>query len=439
MLVRKYQASTLDEVLAKVKHDLGPDALILSTQQKRKKWYQKGVIEVTAAFVDEPRPAAGVAVDEDSHRRIFPLRAEIREEPEESDSERRESIRKTSVSRYHDMAGLSPAVPSSKKTPAREQPAVAKVEYLDELLGLGFSEDSAKEIARRIIFDHSQAERRKPDVLRKIKTEVVSSGLQTVGPSLFDSRPRWAAIGVGGVGKTSLIVKLGLSLKRHGYDVRFSGCDQRKVMGWRELAAYSRLIGVACSTSVKFEGGHKRVHLIDTPAFTLDPFDDSDADLRRICADTNTFIVLDASVRFKELLRIVDKAACYSPSAIAFTKVDLVTQGGVIYEVLKHTRLPLLGLSLSASFRTPFAFMSSYELAERVIGVGQAAERAEKSQCMGAEPKKITVSHRDEAASQPFEHAFEAVGPARRASLGSIFSSGKSPSAAESADLQEVT
>ena len=155
------------------------------------------------------------------------------------------------------------------------------------------------------------------------------------------------------------------------YDISLIGCDQRKIIGRRELANYAKLIDVSYASQVSRENGNRTVQLIDTPAFSLNPSDDCNSDLAKICQGVSTFVVLDASCRLKEMLRIVERARCFSPFAIAFTRLDVASQYGALYDVLQTTKLPLLGVSLSASFRTPFKFFEPMELATFFVRKGE--------------------------------------------------------------------
>ena len=76
MQVRKFEAASLDEALHLVKTELGPHALILSTKNRKPRWFNRGVIEVTAAYepTKEPPPSLDQVFDEQSLVNIFPHR-----------------------------------------------------------------------------------------------------------------------------------------------------------------------------------------------------------------------------------------------------------------------------------------------------------------------------------------------------------------------------
>ncbi len=359
MLVKRYEASSLEEALAQVKRELGPEALILSTHQKKGSWLKSGRVEVMAAKEMAPKAEAVSEIDEEALRKIFPHRRDSANEslddvllrsPEPEPGEK--SIRHTKASRYQEVSGKTAA--------KKEDTSDMYVEYLSRL---GFSDISAKEIARRMIFDYPKEDRADPTALARIRARVAASGIQALSPSIFDARTVWTAIGVGGAGKTATLVKLAISLKRLKYSVSLVGCDHRKVVGQRELAAYARLIQTPYSSEFRIERGPRKVQLIDTPALSFQS-PDQNAEIEEICRGTSPVLVLDATARLKESVRIWEVASRFQPAAICFTRLDLCSQPGVLHDILKTTRLPLLGASLGDSFRTPFQWFEGRSLGE---------------------------------------------------------------------------
>lgn len=377
MFVKKFEAESIEAGLALAKQELGPDALVLSTQHKKAKWFGRPSVELTVAAPPKtPQPAAQKddALDEAALAAIFPHRqnavaaaAAAAEEREEDEKEevpaRARSVRKTRLSRYLDVAGDAPA--ESEPEPASRPPSGDRnyEHYEQQLRSRGFSEKSARELVRRLIFDYSREDRRHPQQVRRILSRLAAKSIQTVSPTLFESRKVWTALGVGGVGKTSLSVKMALALKKRHFNVTLVGRDDRKIVAQRQLSSYAKLIHVPFareSTSVHAE---RVVQLIDTPALHIKGTPEEEAELLDICRGTNTYIVLDASWRLSEMLRVVESARRFAPAAVAFTRLDLSVEHGVIFDLLKQTNLPLLGLSVSSSFQSPFKFYEPEELA----------------------------------------------------------------------------
>jgi flagellar biosynthesis GTPase FlhF len=77
--------------------------------------------------------------------------------------------------------------------------------------------------------------------------------------------------------------------------------------------------------------------------------------------------VLDATTRLNECLRIVERAERLQPTAIVFTKLDVASNYGFIFDVIRQSKLPLLGVSLSPSFKTPFKSFEPISLAQFIL------------------------------------------------------------------------
>jgi flagellar biosynthesis protein FlhF len=357
MFIKKFEAESLEQALSRVKSELGPNALILSTENKKVKWFQKPIIEVTAAFEQsESKKDDKESFSEDDLLEIFPHRQRSAPSPI-NDSQ---SIRKNKIDRYSDFR---PSVP-------KPSPPVA---VDSSFLRCGISPEVAEDLGRQLMFDYPKKDLDNPTLRDRIMSKMLIQSMTTLSPEILSQHQRWFAIGISGAGKTSLLVKIALYLKNSGVAVSLKSFDNQKLMGRRELASYARVIQAPYADSrseVPLENG--RVELSDSPALPLsDSQTQSEAiweEIQRAAADRSVLLVLDGAMRPKEAIRVASLASAKVPlTAIAFTKLDLVSQTAVIYEVLRKTKLPLLGASISPSFRTPFKFFDTTELANLIL------------------------------------------------------------------------
>jgi flagellar biosynthesis protein FlhF len=353
MNIRKFEAKTFEEALNRVKTELGPDALILGSEERRHGWFAKPTVEITAAF--EPAEAEKEWHDHELEK-IFPHRRRI--SPSESTMEV-ESQRKAK-----NKKGLSAALSASPKAAAISTAEAAGVE--DSLLELGLSPEVCRDFAHQITFEFPKKDRIDTQFLEKIKVKLVAAGVKTLSPEIFESRRAWAAVGAPGAGKTSLLVKLALGLKAHERGVILASSDNRKIVGRHELLAYAKIIGVPFHAGKIHEKKADQIILLDTPSVGLN-HTDAFREVERNCRDASTVVVLDASQRLNELLKTVDRLSRLAPVALAFTRLDLVSQAGVVYDVLKQTKLPLLGLSVSPGFSSSFRFFEPATLARFIV------------------------------------------------------------------------
>lgn len=376
MFVKKFEAASLEQALARVKSEMGPNALILSTQAKRGKWLQKGRVEVTAAFEKRMKAQIDQRFDEEELRRVFPDRNRVATRPPETrvpaspKSTRRtpEPVETKANTRYMDM--------TDTKTSGGGSNEVDPHRYEKDFLSRGFSAESARELSRRLVFDYPKKDLADAGFVGKTKTKLVAAHLRSLPAEIFNSKSCWAAIGLPGSGKTSLLVKLALYLKTNKKSAQLVSLDSRKVSGRSEMAAYAKLLGlpfthennpvaaVSCAS----------LQLVDTPALSLRSEKEAE-EMERICRNRNVLLVLDASSRLTELMKTVEASHRYAPSAIAFTRLDLVSEPGVIFDVLKQSKLPLFGLSMNGQLKKSFRFYEAMDLAGYLLN-GQSANTA---------------------------------------------------------------
>jgi flagellar biosynthesis protein FlhF len=375
MIVRKFESASMEGALQLVKQELGPDALILSTENRKGGVFRKPSVEVTAAFVESPAQKAIKEFDEEQLEQVFPHRRLGKEQPAAAVADEEPPPTRRPVSRKTAGRVESAARPSGRAGDARVEVS-ATVRSLElSFLDAGLAPETAAEFAGRLAMDYRRSERQDPEFLTRIRVKCLAGSMRTLGPEVFDSRRYWAVVGTPGCGKTSVAVKLGISLRARKQNVSLVSGDRRKIVGRQELAAYAKLIRVPFATEVKADRSGARVQVIDTSSLTW--YDaEGIGEVQRICRDCNTLLVLDASQRLSELLRTVSQAERLAPVALAFTRLDMVAQTGVIFEVLRAVKLPLLGASVSRSFTEPFRFFEPAELARYILG-GKSPESSQ--------------------------------------------------------------
>jgi len=263
------------------------------------------------------------------------------------------SIRKTELNRYTDLQPVS-----------NSQDRFS--EYERSFLSIGVCRQTASDFSKRLVLDYSKKDLASPRLLKRVKTKIVSTYLRTMSPKKVSAQPSWVAIGISGSGKTSLLVKLALSFKMRNQPVSLVSVDKRKILGARELATYAKLINVPFYTEDHLRSTTSTIQLIDCPALDLSNSGQAE-ELERVCDGRPVCVVLDGTSRLNEILRILNRTRRFNPQAIAFTRLDLISQQGVILDAIRKSRLPLLGASIGQSFQTPFKYFETLELAQFIL------------------------------------------------------------------------
>jgi flagellar biosynthesis protein FlhF len=356
MNVKKFEASTFEEALTRVKSELGPDALILATEEKKRGWFQKPSVEITAAFqakVEHKEWDDGVLENIFPHRKgrpgVFADESEI-------------ELAGTRSKKGESKSAPSPAIHPQILHSATQESA----RFEKAFLTLGLSLETSKDFARQLAFDYSKKDRSDIGFLEKVKTKFLSTGVKTLGPEVFSTRREWAVVGNPGVGKTCFLVKLALVLKGLGHLPVLCSSDSRKLVARRELMAYAKLIDVVYSADQTFRRNNRQILLLDTPS-TGPNQTELQKEVEKNCLATSTVVLLDASQRLSELMRTIEKWSRVAPVAIAFSKIDTVSDLGVLFEVLRASKLPLLGVSLAPSFGDAFRFLDPGSLARLIV------------------------------------------------------------------------
>jgi len=356
--ISTFEGATLEEALARVKAALGDDALVLSTRERKRWWNQRAVIVVTAGVGVKPSKGRGKGFDEETLARVFAHR-------------RTDDGRETRVPAEPASAAVAsppasrPAAPPHRAPPPRSRTEEIPGEAL--FLGVGVSRERARDLARRWIFDYPESKRQSPDLLASLAGRLLGQDLRCVPPAELTIAGSWALVGTAGAGKTSLAVKLALWTKGQGGSARLVTRDNRRLNARAELFGYARLIGVPCSVETRGVAG--ATTWIDTAAFGFDE-DGEMVDLERTTKGSRVALVLDARCRLDEILRSVERAERLVPVALAFTHLDLCSRIGVIYDVMRATRMPLLAASVEGSLSGPLGLWDQREAGRRIVGWG---------------------------------------------------------------------
>jgi len=360
MFVKKFEASSLEAAIAAIKNEFGPGALILSTQQRKGNLFQKPSVEVTAAFtesspeVEAPLAPRAIRSSGISYRSTGASAGSV-------------PVRQTSAvvseSQRNKPLYINIDAPEDHRDPSPRKSRGGFQTLESMWLESGFRPETAKEMTARMLVDFSQEDLREKEFLERVKVKMVSESVRTLFPETFDNQKRWLIVGGPGSGKTTTAVKLALFLKRSGREVGLASWEDRKVTGAREIEGYAKLIKVpffkpgAAMTSGK-------IILFDTSAW----------DPKHLAQESWTsekfdgvLLVVDARERFSEsqhLARRISEKTNFS--AVAFSRLDLIQSRGFLFDMLRSSRTPLLGGSLSASFKTPFKFFEPSEFSQYV-------------------------------------------------------------------------
>jgi|688.fasta_scaffold102080_2 flagellar biosynthesis GTPase FlhF len=357
MFVKKFEAESLEQGLKNIRQELGPDTLILGTQKKKGGLLGKTLVEITAAYEKKAVPAAS-SVDEATLMKVFPHRKYGTFEQ----STPKDSRTSKAIKHYMDIQD-EPVVATKKANKS------SKLE--ESFIRLGFSNESSRDLALKLSFDFTEEDVADPLSLDRLKIRLIMGHLKTLNHTEFMDQKSWAVVGTSGSGKTSGIIKLALLLRSMGKSVFLSSLDSRKVTSAAEMTCYSKLLKVPLKKVEKNTSA--ATQLIDTPSLQLNS-EGNNIDLTGKFEGLNTSVILtlEGTNRLTEMMRVVETAqAAFPVRAILLTKMDIAFQRGVIYDLQKRTKLPLLSISHSSSFKNSLKLLSQRELAQYILRRGE--------------------------------------------------------------------
>ena len=340
MNAKTYTGSTIQEALNVIKRDLGPDAVILSTQAvvkrgafgltKAQNW------EITATMpkmvASAQRPVMRLA----PHQPEAPPQANTR--LHKNDSRIEELL--------EEVSALKRSVKQIGNVMSGRTPAASGV--YAELVGQGVDPEFAESLVKGADYDNPTPGEQRTRIRRALEEMLIVDT-----PAELKSKGRVVSVFVGptGAGKTTTIAKLaGHAKVRFGKRVALISTDMLRVGGYEQLARYGDLLGIptySCSDITALSDLVKSLDdrdliLIDTPG-------SAPADFSRLAgmeAFTNSgearvHLVISASTRSEDISSIIRKFHRFAPRRVVITKIDESDPKGAFVGDILRNEMPI--------------------------------------------------------------------------------------------------
>lgn len=294
MHLKRYRGKTLPDALRAVREDLGPHALVLSTQVVQdggpRGWLGGTLVEITAAV--ERRGLADVS--------------DLRQ--------------------------------------GANEPADRELEALAARLGASGLEPS---LARAVAASHPVEQRRLPNAA--VLQSTLAEQLKPLAAPDEDFAPVEVFVGPPGAGKTTTIAKIAAQQRvRGGRRLGLVAADGYRVGAVEQLRLYAEVIGAPLTVARSVDeldyalGTARRPILIDTPGRS--PNDDVSREMFRVVGrqmDVRTHLVLPASLPPGHVRRTLDRFRDARPSRVVITKLDEADSLAPLVGVLREAALPI--------------------------------------------------------------------------------------------------
>lgn len=357
MRVKRFTAESLQDAMAKVKMDMGKDAVILHTRKfKEGGWFfglfGKLMFEVTAAIEDVP-PVAAAQIPTPGAQAAAPAVVRQRRGAgvaatmgADIDGDLREEIRemKQMINEVISQIDASQDVKNLPKPLQKYHQILTDNEVEDKLI---------KRLFKDLMKSLSQEEAADFDSVKKALEQQVLKTLKKPKPISFKRhglhQQTIALIGPTGVGKTTTIAKLAATFSIvDKKKVALITADTYRVAAVEQLKTYGEIIGITVDvvyTPAELQEAISRhtdkdLILIDTAGRSHKNTDQM-VELKSfldVAEPSDVFLVLSATTRSKDMSEIVNSYSDIPLTKLVFTKLDETSSFGAIVNVIAKTQ-----------------------------------------------------------------------------------------------------
>ncbi|TAK25336.1 MAG: flagellar biosynthesis protein FlhF [Chloroflexota bacterium] len=418
MRMKKYQAPSMNEALAAIRAEMGPNAVILHSSEIRKGplgLLSPTVVEVVAA-IDDGRPRPSDA--DESARGETRTRAAPRDRPREPERPRREvtavsvsnlpgssdpgRARRTDGSDRDDVGALREMQRNVRELRGALSQLVQDAQWpgmrklappLADLYKRLVDQEVESELAQSLVttIDGELSLQATGD--RAIVLETLGKHLRRM---LRTSGPLKAShgepvvlflVGPTGVGKTTTIAKLAANLGVERSRVALVTCDTFRVAAVPQLKTYADILRVPLAVAytpnelTNFVGDFldRDFIIVDTPGRGQRNRDQLEELRRFVLAvpSRRAFLTVAAGARYRDML---DVARCFGVipfDGLLMTKIDETTTYGPILNLVHHTGKPITFLTNGQNVPRDIVQATSSALADLIVdsayrGIGEA-------------------------------------------------------------------
>ncbi len=356
---KTFKASNIQEAIASIKQEMGPDAMILNTRKiprRPRDPYARAMFEVEAALPElhlNDAPAAG-SLSSGPERRPDPLLLKKTRQPADRSKDALSDIR-SDLADIKDMISIAGFGSGMKNMVCNHFESVG---ILASLLRAGVSEHLATQMIQKASVQMDETADQGA-AIKSLKRHVMRQCLDQINTKDYFNRdnrsgvPHVAAfVGPTGVGKTTTLAKLAACLTfTRKMKVGLISIDNYRVGAFEQLKAYGAIMGLPCVPAFSSQDlacaldrmKAMDVVLIDTAGHShLDkPRIDEILELMQTDFRISTHLVLSVT---SESIIMKDAASVFSafkPDTLVFTKIDETKRCGKILDQICDLQLPV--------------------------------------------------------------------------------------------------
>ena len=368
MKIKKYRAKNFREALSLVKKELGPDAVILSTDDKKG---TKSYVEVSAA----------IDYDLESQSADFDVSARSLNREIVNNSESSSELRSSDISDlFNEMIGLRKTIESMTNSGFELKIPQNRKKIYSFLKDKSITDSYALKLIERAgaIDEIEQIMSDDMDISESKNMSFVEMGRYNAMPEQNITM----LIGPTGVGKTTTVAKLASNSIREGKKVALISLDTYKIGAAEQIRIYSRMIGIPLDIVSSKESLIKSINrFTDRDVILIDTTGQNPKNSEYI---NNLKDVCSTGIPFKTQLLLSTSSDCdflmdthkYYKSlpidSMAFTKTDEAVKLGSIYNLSQLYRKPVAYVTTGQGVPGHIEFIDSRKLTNLILRTGCA-------------------------------------------------------------------
>ncbi|SES67835.1 flagellar biosynthesis protein FlhF [Natronincola peptidivorans] len=362
MKVKKFSASNNQEVMMKVRNELGPDAIIIHQRKIKPKgllgFLKKPMIEVVAAKEDEKPIRPLMANNEnESVEKIFKMTV---------DNMKNDKVEKTTIDKEVDeIKGMLTTViskinkqelPDLIKTIENQEISklfhVLKEQEVDEIL--------IEEILQKCISiqKNNAEEEHQNELIKREITKIINKYI--IAYKRNANSKIMVFMGPTGVGKTTTIAKLAAHYAlNEGKTVGLISADTYRIAAVEQLKTYSDILNIPLEVIYNPSEIHYAVNqLNDRDIIMVDTAGRSHKNESQILElkkllneidEKETYLVISCTCKSNDIKEIISTYSFINNYNIILTKIDEATTFGTIINIAKETKKPICYLTTGQS------------------------------------------------------------------------------------------
>lgn len=387
MIIKKYEAQTEKEAIILAKQELGKEAIVMNIKTVKPRgiyrFFHKPMVEITAA-VDEIGKQTAEQKENNLLTKGFSVLPAKEDKSQAKVLEPDESAIEKRLNSLQDL--LEKQLTNNNTAPEEKQEELSKNEEYLLLVFNQLVENEVDEVYAKQIIDEVKKSLKKDSPVDHILTNVYQKLVLKLGePKYIDLQNTEKKfiffIGPTGVGKTTTIAKIASNLKlKENAKVALITSDTYRIAAVEQLRTYASILGIPLSvvyTKEELEEEKEKyadydVVLIDTAGRSHRNEEQKQDLLELIHAveedKRDVFLVLSATTKYKDLVRITESYRIMEDYGIVFTKLDETTCIGNILNTKLMTNAPLSYTTWGQNVPDDFGCMDAQSIAKKLLG-----------------------------------------------------------------------